>query len=74
MFLYSGMLIWLNRRLLPKPIKLKGVRLVVLSLTFVVLAVLSTYVVYWYVNSALTGQLQTVVADTKRMKGHSRGV
>ena len=57
MFLYSGMLIWLNRRLLPKPIKLKGVRLVVLSITFVVFAVLSTYLVYWHVNSALTGQL-----------------
>jgi hypothetical protein len=57
MFLYSGMLIWLNRRLLPDPIKIKGALLVVLSLTFAAFAVLSIYLVYWYVNAALTGQL-----------------
>ena len=28
MFLYSGMLIWLNRRILPEPIKIKGARLI----------------------------------------------
>src|SRR3712207_1071244 len=40
MFLYSGMLIWLNRRILPEPIKIKGARLVVISITFAVFAVL----------------------------------
>ena len=59
MFLYSGMLIWLNRRILPEPIKIKGARLVVISITFAVFAVLSIYLVYWYVNAALTGQLHT---------------
>src|SRR5215218_10989088 len=57
MFLYSGMLIWLNRRILPEPIKIKGARLIVVALTFAVFAVLSMYLVYWYVNAALTGQL-----------------
>lgn len=57
MFLYSGMLIWLNRRILPEPIKIKGARLIVVALTFAVFAVLSTYLVYYYVNAALTGQL-----------------
>jgi hypothetical protein len=57
MFLYSGMLIWLNRRILPEPIKIKGARLIVVAITFAVFAVLSMYVVYWYVNAALTGQL-----------------
>jgi hypothetical protein len=57
MFLYSGMLIWLNRRALPEPVKLKSWRLVGMWITFVMFAVLSTYLVYWYVNAALTGQL-----------------
>jgi len=57
MFFYSGMLIWLNRRVLPEPIKIKGARLVVVALTFAVFAVLSTYLVYYYVNAARTGQL-----------------
>jgi hypothetical protein len=57
MFLYSGMLIWLNRRALPEPLKLKSWRLVGMVITFVMFAVLSTYLVYWYVNAALTGQL-----------------
>jgi len=57
MFLYSGMLIWLNRRILPEPIKIKGALLIVVALTFAAIAVLSTYLVYWYVNAALTGQL-----------------
>ena len=56
MFLYSGMLIWLNRRILPEPIRIKGARLIVVALTFAMFAVLSTYLVY-YVNAALTGQL-----------------
>jgi hypothetical protein len=57
MFLYSGMLIWLNRRALPEPVKLRSWRLVGMWITFVMFAVLSTYLVYWYVNAALTGQL-----------------
>ena len=57
MFLYSGLLIWLNRRILPEPIKIKGALLIVVALTFAAFAVLSTYLVYWYVNAALTGQL-----------------
>jgi hypothetical protein len=57
MFLYSGMLIWLNRRILPEPIKIKGARLIVVAITFAVFAVLSMYLVYYYVNAALTGQL-----------------
>ena len=57
MFLYSGLLIWLNRRILPDLIKIKGTRLIVVAITFAVFAVLSMYLVYWYVNAALTGQL-----------------
>jgi hypothetical protein len=57
MFLYSGMLIWLNRRILPEPIKIKGARLIVVAITFAVFAVLSMYLVYYYVSAALTGQL-----------------
>ncbi len=34
MFLYSGMLIWLNRRFLPEPIKLKSWRLVGMVISF----------------------------------------
>ena len=49
--------IWLNRRILPDPIKIKGARLIVVAITFAVFAVLSVYLVYWYVNAALTGQL-----------------
>jgi hypothetical protein len=57
MFLYSGMLIWLNRRALPEPVKLKSWRLVAMLITFVMFAVLSLYLLYWYINAALTGQL-----------------
>ena len=57
MFLYSGLLIWLNRRILPDLIKIKGTRLIVVAITSAVFAVLSMYLVYWYVNAALTGQL-----------------
>jgi hypothetical protein len=55
MFLYSGMLIWLNRRILPEPIRIKGARLIVVSITVAVFAVLSTYLVYYYVADALGG-------------------
>ena len=57
MFLYSGMLILMNRRVLPDPIKLKGWRHVAMWIIFLVFAVLSSYLVYWYINAAITGQL-----------------
>jgi Mn2+/Fe2+ NRAMP family transporter len=57
MFFYSGLLIWMNTRVLPEPIKLRGWRLVVMWITFITFAILSSYLVYFYVNAALTGQL-----------------
>jgi hypothetical protein len=57
MFLYSGMLLWMNRRVLPDPIKMRGWRYPAMWIIFLIFAVLSTYLVYWYVNAALTGQL-----------------
>jgi Mn2+/Fe2+ NRAMP family transporter len=57
MFFYSGLLIWMNTRVLPDAIKLKGWRLVVMWITFLIFAVLSAYLVYFYINAALTGQL-----------------
>ena len=57
MFLYSGMLILMNRRVLPDAIKLKGWRHVAMWIIFLIFAVLSTYLVYWYINAAITGQL-----------------
>jgi hypothetical protein len=57
MFLYSGMLLWMNRRVLPDPIKMNGWRYVAMWIIFLVFAVLSTYLVYWYINAAVTGQL-----------------
>jgi hypothetical protein len=41
MYFYSGMLIWLNRRILPEPIKIKDARLIVVAITFAVFAMLS---------------------------------
>ena len=46
MFFYSGMLIWLNTRVLPVPIKLRGWRLVSMWIIFVIFAILSVYLVY----------------------------
>jgi hypothetical protein len=57
MFFYSGMLILMNTRVLPDAIKLKGWRLVAMWIIFLIFAVLSTYLVYWYINAAITGQL-----------------
>ena len=57
MFLYSGMLILLNTRVLPDAIKLKGWRLIAMWIIFLIFAVLSMYLLYWYINAALTGQL-----------------
>ena len=53
----GGRLICPTRRILPEPIKIKGARLIVVAITFAVFAVLSIYLVYWYINAALTGQL-----------------
>ena len=57
MFLYSGMLLWMNTRVLPDAIKLKGWRMIAMTIIFLVFAVLSSYLVFWYVKAALTGQL-----------------
>jgi Mn2+/Fe2+ NRAMP family transporter len=55
MFFYSGMLIWLNTRVLPDAIKLKGWRLVVMWITFLIFAVLSIYLVYYQIASNFFG-------------------
>jgi Mn2+/Fe2+ NRAMP family transporter len=55
MFFYSGMLILLNTRVLPDAIKLKGWRLVVMWITFLIFAVLSIYLVYYQIASNLFG-------------------
>jgi hypothetical protein len=55
MFFYSGMLILLNTRVLPEPIKLKGWRLVVMWITFAIFAVLSIYLVYYQIASNFFG-------------------
>jgi hypothetical protein len=55
MFFYSGMLILLNTRVLPEPIKLKGWRLVVMWITFLIFAVLSIYLVYYQIASNFFG-------------------
>jgi len=55
MFFYSGMLIWLNTRVLPDPIKLKGWRLVVMWITFLIFAGLSVYLVYYQIASNFFG-------------------
>jgi uncharacterized membrane protein YoaK (UPF0700 family) len=36
---------------------MSGWRYVAMWIIFLIFAVLSTYLVYWYVNAALTGQL-----------------
>jgi Mn2+/Fe2+ NRAMP family transporter len=46
MFFYSGMLIWLNRRALPEPIKLKSWRFVIMWLIFIFFGLLSGFMLY----------------------------
>ena len=46
MFIYSGMLILLNRRALPDPIKLKSWRLVIMWLIFIFFGLLSGFLLY----------------------------
>lgn len=55
MFFYSGMLILMNTRVLPDAIKLKGWRLVVMWITFLIFAVLSVYLVYYQIASNFFG-------------------
>ena len=55
MFLYSGMLIWLNTKSLPDPIKLKGWRLIAMWFTFIVFAILSMYLLYYQIATNLFG-------------------
>ncbi|CAA9512463.1 MAG: hypothetical protein AVDCRST_MAG12-3298 [uncultured Rubrobacteraceae bacterium] len=55
MFFYSGMLILLNTRVLPDPIKLKGWRLVFMWITFIIFAGLSIYLVYYQIASNFFG-------------------
>ena len=55
MFLYSGMLIVLNRRALPEPIKLRSWWLVAMVLTFIFFAVLSLYLLYDQIANLLIG-------------------
>ena len=55
MFFYSGMLIWLNTRALPDPIKLKGWRLIGMIFTFIVFAVLSMYLLYYQLVTNVFG-------------------
>jgi Mn2+/Fe2+ NRAMP family transporter len=55
MFFYSGMLILLNTRSLPDPIKLKGWRLVGMWFTFIVFAILSMYLLYYQIATNLFG-------------------
>jgi hypothetical protein len=55
MFFYSGMLIWLNTKSLPDPIKLKGWRLIGMWFTFIVFAILSSYLLYYQIVTNLFG-------------------
>ena len=55
MFFYSGMLIWLNTKSLPDPIRLKGWRLIGMWFTFIVFAILSTYLLYYQIVTNLFG-------------------
>ena len=57
MFFYSGLLILMNTRVLPEPIKLKGWRLVAMWITFLIFAVLSMYLLGYYVWAGATGNL-----------------
>jgi hypothetical protein len=51
MFFYSGLLILLNRRFLPDPIKLRSWRLVGMSLAFLLYAAFSLYIIYLLVTA-----------------------
>jgi hypothetical protein len=51
MFFYSGLLILLNRRTLPEQIKLRGWRLVGMTLAFLLYASFSLYIIYLLVSA-----------------------
>ncbi|MDQ3429846.1 MAG: hypothetical protein M3479_07875, partial [Actinomycetota bacterium] len=55
MAFYLGLLIRLNTRVLPEPIKLKGWRLWVMWPTFLVFVALSLYLVYFQIVSNFFG-------------------
>ncbi|MDQ3942663.1 MAG: hypothetical protein M3254_06125, partial [Actinomycetota bacterium] len=55
MFFYCGMLLLLNRRVLPDPIKMKGWRYVAMWIIFLIFAVLSIYLVYYQIASNFFG-------------------
>jgi Mn2+/Fe2+ NRAMP family transporter len=55
MAFYLGMLILLNTRVLPDPIKLRGWRLIAMWITFVIFAALSVYLVYYQIASNFFG-------------------
>ncbi|HSL01651.1 MAG TPA: hypothetical protein VK869_15045, partial [Rubrobacteraceae bacterium] len=55
MAFYLGLLILLNTRVLPDPIKLKGWRLIAMWITFVIFAVLSVYLVYYQIATNVFG-------------------
>ena len=46
MFLYCGMLLLLNRRVLPDPIKMSGWRYVAMWIIFLIFAFLSVFLLY----------------------------
>jgi hypothetical protein len=51
MFFYSGLLILLNRRFLPEPIKLRSWRLAGLSAAFLLYAAFAVYIIYLLVTA-----------------------
>ncbi|HSL00513.1 MAG TPA: Nramp family divalent metal transporter [Rubrobacteraceae bacterium] len=55
MAFYLGLLILLNTRVLPDPIKLKGWRLIAMWITFLIFAVLSVYLVYYQIATNIFG-------------------
>ena len=55
MAFYLGLLIRLNTRVLPEPIKLKGWRLYVMWPTWLVFVALSIYLVYYQIATNIFG-------------------
>lgn len=55
MFIYSGLLIWLNRVALPDPIKIRGVRLAVMIFSFLFFGFFSAYLVYDQIQTNILG-------------------
>jgi hypothetical protein len=51
MFFYSGLLILLNRRVLPEPIKLRSWRLVGMTVSFLIYAAFVVFIIYQMVTA-----------------------